>query len=67
MTSGFKKRMPLGSVDFHFLNVFGRKIHRKSALPSGILFLNPEVMHRHRSDFPLHFDIRNIQQSRTEI
>ena len=37
--------MPLGTADFRFLNVFGRKIRRKSAQPSGILFLNPEVIH----------------------
>jgi len=34
------------SADFQFLNVFGRKIRRKSALCSHILFANPEVMFR---------------------
>jgi len=54
MTSGFAKRMPLRKADFRFLNAFGRKIHRKSALRSGILFANPKVMHRPGSDFPPH-------------
>jgi len=55
-----KERMPLRSADFQYENVFGRKIHRKSALRSGLLFASTEVMHTHRSDFPLHFDSRNI-------
>jgi len=65
MTSGFKKRMPLGSADFRWIlrpNTFKKW---KSTLPRGILFLNPEVMHRPRSDSPLHSDIRKIQQVRT--
>jgi len=37
-----------------------------SALRSSILFASTEVMHRPRSEYPLHFDIRNIQQIRTE-
>jgi len=41
-----------------FLNVFGRKIRRKSALRSCILFASTEVMHRPRSDSFLHFYIR---------
>jgi len=62
----FAKRMPLRSADLQFLNGFGRKIRRMSALRSGILFASTELMHRPRSDFHLHFDIRNIQQIRTE-
>jgi len=37
----------------------------KSVLRRGILFANPEVMHRPRSDSSLHFDIRNKYQIRT--
>jgi len=36
--------------------------NQKSALRSSIRFANPEVMHRPRSDSPLHFDISNIWQ-----
>jgi len=39
--------------------------NQKSALRSGILFATSEVMHRPRSDCPLHFDISNIWQIRT--
>jgi len=58
MTSGLAKKMPLSSGNFLFQNVFGHEIRRKSALLSGILFASPEVMHRPRSDSPLHFDIK---------
>jgi len=60
MSSEFVKGMPLRSADFWFRNVFGCKIRRKSALRSGILFASPEVMHRARFHFPLHFDKVNI-------
>jgi len=40
------KRMPLRSADFRFENVFGRKIHRKLAPRSGILFASTEVAPR---------------------
>jgi len=66
MSSVLAKRMPLHSADFWFLNVFGCKIRRKLALRSGILFASTERVHIPRSDFPLHFDIRNIQQIRTK-
>ena len=59
-TSVLAKRMPLCSADFRFYNVFGRKIRRKSALRSGILFASTEVMHRPRSYSPIHFDVRNM-------
>ena len=52
----------LSSVDFRFLNVFGRKICHNSLLRIGILFPSPEVMHTPRSHPPLHFDKGNIQQ-----
>jgi len=60
MTAVLAKRMQLHSTDFRFLNVFGRKIRRKSSLRSGILFASTEVMPKTRSDSLLHFDIRNI-------
>ena len=66
MTSVLAKRMPLRSADLRFLNVLGHKIRRRSALRSGIFFASTEVMHRLRSDFRLHFDIKNTWQIRTE-
>ena len=65
-SSVLSKRMTLRSADFQFKNVFGRRIRWKLALRSGILFENTELMHRPRSDSPLHFDINNIHQIRTE-
>ena len=50
--------------DFRFKNVFGRRIRPKSALCSCILFASTEIMHRPRSEFPVHFDIKNIYQIR---
>jgi len=58
--------MPLRSADLRFLNVFGRKICRKSELRSGILSASLDVVHRPRSNSPLYFDIRNMQQIHTE-
>jgi len=40
--------------------------NRKSPLCRRIVFANPEVVHRPRSDSPLHFEIGNIWQIRTE-
>jgi len=54
------------SAEFRFKNVFGRRIRWKSALRSRILFASTEVMHTPRSHSPLHFDIQNIYQIRTE-
>jgi len=56
MTSGLAKRMPLCSADFRrFLrpNTFQ---NRKSALRNGILCASSELMHRPRSNSPLHFN-----------
>jgi len=65
-TSVLVKRMPLRSVDFRLKNVFRRKICRNLPMRGGILFASIEVVHRPRSDSPLHFDIRNIWQIRTQ-
>jgi len=54
------------SADFWFKNVSGRRIRWKSALRSRIVFASTEVMYRPRSDFPLHIDIQDIYQIRTE-
>ena len=59
MSSVLAQRMRLRNADFRFKNVFGRKIHRKLALRSGIPFSSFELMHRPRSDSPSHFDIQN--------
>jgi len=40
--------------------------HGSSALHSRILFASTEVMHRLRSGFPLHFNVQNVYQIRTE-
>jgi len=57
MTSVRAKRMRLRSAGSRFKNVFGRKIRRKSALRSRILFARTDVMHGPRSNSPLHFDM----------
>ena len=54
------KRMPLRSADFQRILRPDTFLNQKSALRSGILFASTELMHRPRSDFSLHFDIRNI-------
>ena len=56
------KRMWPHSTDFWFKNLFDRRIRRKSALRTRILFASTEVMHRPRSYFPLHYDVKNISQ-----
>jgi len=66
MSSGLAKRIPPHSAEFLFSNVFGRKIRWKSLLRSGILFASPELIHRPRSDFPLHFNMNNMYQIRME-
>jgi len=58
MTSVLAKRMPLRSADFRRILRPNAFKNRKSALRSGILFASTEVMHRPRSDSPLHLDIR---------
>jgi len=40
-------------------NVFDRKICQDLRMRSSILFASTEVVHRPKSGFPLHFDIRN--------
>jgi len=62
MTSVLANRIRLRIVNLRFENVFGLKFRGKSALRSSILFARPKLMHRPRTDFPLHFDIRNIYQ-----
>jgi len=62
MTSVLAKRMQPHSADFRFKNVFCRRIRRKSALRSRIIFASTAVMHTPRSHSPLHFDIKNIYQ-----
>jgi len=49
-------------VVFRLKNVFGRKICRKLALRSRILFASPKVVDRPRSDSLEHFDSQNIYQ-----
>ena len=41
-------------------------LNRKSALRSGTFFASTELMHRPRPDSPLHFEIKNTYQIRTE-
>jgi len=41
-------------------------LRQRLALCSRILFASTEVMHTPRSDFPLHVDIKNIEQIRTK-
>ena len=43
-------------------NLFGRRVCRNSPLQSSILFVSPNIMHRPRFEFRLHFDVRNILQ-----
>jgi len=62
MTSVLAKRMPLCSADFQPNTFF----NRKSALCGRTLFASTEVMHRPRSDSPLHVDIQNTNQIRKE-
>jgi len=57
MTSRFAKRILLRSADTRFLNVFVRKIHWKTALRSGILFANSEVMHRPKFSAFRYYDL----------
>jgi len=60
MTAVPAKRMPLRSADFRRILRPNTFKNRKSALHSRILFASTEIMHRPRSDSPLHFDIGNI-------
>ena len=62
MTSVFAKRMQLHSADFRRILRPNTFLNRKSSLCRGILFASTKVMHRPRSDSPLHFEIKNTYQ-----
>jgi len=47
-------------------NVFGRNFCQNLPMLRGILFASIEIMHRPRSDCPLHFDITDIWQIRKQ-
>jgi len=53
-------------VQLPIKNVFCRRIRQNLPMLRGILSASTEVVHRPRSDPPLHFDIRNIWQIRTQ-
>ena len=63
---GLQKGISLGIRKKHIR--IGNKFEgvRTPSVGSGIFFASPEVMHRPRSDYPLHFNIGNIKQIRTE-
>ena len=62
MTSGLAKTIPLRSADLRRILRPNTFKNWKSALRSGILFASPEVMHRPRTNSPLHFNFGNLQQ-----
>jgi len=66
MTSVLGKRMRLRSADFRQILRPNTFLNRKSALCGRIFSASTEAMRRPSSDFPLHFDIKNIYQIRTE-
>jgi len=66
MTSVLAQRMRLRSANFQQILRPSTFLNQKSALCGRILCASPEVMHRPRSDSPLHIDIKNIHQIRTE-
>ena len=57
--------MPLRSGDFQFKIVFGCNFRQKFSMRSGILCTSLEIMHTPRSNSPLLFDIKNMQQIHT--
>ena len=59
-TSVLAKREPLSNGDFRKKMCFARRKNWHLTLRSGSLFASTEVVHRPRSQSPLHFDIRNI-------
>ena len=65
VTSGLAKRMPLRIGEFWRILLPNTFPNRKSALCIGIFFASPQIMHRFRSDYLLHFDTWNIWQIRT--
>jgi len=65
-TSVLAKRTPLRSANFRRILWPNTFVNPKSALHSGVLFASTELVHRPRSDCPLHFNIKNTYQIRTE-
>jgi len=61
-TSGLALGEPQRSGDLREKNVFRRRKNRILQLRCGSPSASPEVVHRPRSQSPLHFDIRNIYQ-----
>jgi len=66
MTSVLAKRIQLRSADFRRILRPNTFLNRKLALCGRFLFASTEVMHTPRSNFPLHIDMKNIHQIRTE-
>ena len=60
MTLEIAKRMLVRNTNFRRILRPNTLKNQKLALHIPRLFTIPEVMHRSRSDSPLHFDIRNI-------
>jgi len=58
-TSGLEFGEPQRSGDFQKKNVFRRRKNRKLSLCCGSPNARPAVVHRPRSQSPLHFNIRN--------
>ena len=58
-TSGFAFGEPQRNGDFRKKNVFRRRKNRILPLRFGSPNAGPEVVHRSRSQSPLHFDMRN--------
>ena len=65
-TSVLANRMTLRGGDFRLAKKFGRKICRNLPMLRGILFTSTEIMHRLRSNCPLHFDTTDIWQIRKQ-
>ena len=65
-TSGLAFGQPQRSVKIRFFLRRNTFFSRKLPLRCGSPNASPEVVHRPRSQSPLHFDIRNIQQIRSE-
>ena len=62
ITSVLAKRMQLRSADLRQILRPNTFLNRKSALRSHILFASPGLMHKPRSNSPLHFDTRSLYQ-----
>ena len=59
-TSGLAFGEPRRSGDFRKKNVIQRRKNRNLSLRCGSPNASPEVVHRPRSESPLHFDVSNI-------